>query len=237
MANELFNKQEGSADNDQSQQQENSLFFVGEGKKYHSIEELDKAHGHASEHIAKLEEELKELRSMQEGREKKDEAVEKVLKALRGETPEVQSDASDQTHDNQQGSPEAVEEIVKRVLSQSQEENTHTSNLKKVREGLVAKYGDKAAEVYQSVGRDLGLDLDNLSRTSPDAVFKLLGVDAKPAQNNYVPPSSVNTANLKGGAPQPGSMEEIEELYKSKKISREEKFRRQWKLQIQNKQR
>lgn len=235
MPNELFNGEEQTApkQDQQQQEQENALFFVGEGKKFKSPEELDKAYGHANEHIAKLEEELAELRKATEQESSKSEAIEEVLKALRGEQ-RVQDQQSDQTKDHQQDSSESVEDVVRNILSQTRQEDTQKANLNKVREGLVAKYGDKAAQVYQEAGKSLGVDLDDLSRKSPDAVFKLLGVEDKPAQSNFVPNSTFNTANLKGNAPQPGTMEEIESLYKDKKISREEKFRRQWRLAMKN---
>lgn len=220
MPNELFNSDDPQKQEPKPNDQP-SLFHVGEGKKYSSIEDLDKAYGHANEHIGQLEKELEELKAKVQESEGKDDTVEKILAHLKqAKAPEDQQGKADE---------KPVEEIVEALLKQREQESVQKTNASKVREALTAKYGDKAGEVYKAKAKELGVDLDQLTAQSADAVIALFGVDAPKKQSgDYVPRSNVDTSTFQHKQDDP-----LRKLYEDKKISRDEYFRRQWKDLLQ----
>lgn len=216
MPNELFNTQ-----NDQEPEtkpnpnDQPSLFHVGEGKKYGHVEELDKAYGHANEHISKLEQELAEMRAKLEDKEGKDDTVDKILAALDSRKPDT-----DQQVNKQDEKP--VEKVVEELLLQREHARKAKDNATLVREALVQRYGDKAADMYAAKGKELGIDLDSLAVQSARAVIELFGIEHAPKSND-APLSGVDTSTFRTKQDDP-----LKELYANKKISREEYFRRQW---------
>lgn len=212
MPNELFD----SADPQEQQQspepnQQPSLFHVGEGKKYKSLEELDKAYGHANEHIAQLEKELEQFREAQDAKTGNDEMLQKILDQLK---PAKQPDQTAEPQDR-------VEDVVAKLLEQRERETVQKTNQQQVREALKAKFGDKAGEVYKEKAKELGVDLDALTAQSAKAVLQLFGASKAPEQG--VPRTGVNTASLTHNEEDPHR-----QAYKDGKITREELFRRQW---------
>lgn len=222
MPNELFNGDtvdpQGTGAKPEPQDQP-SLFHVGEGRKYQSIEDLDKAYGHANEHIEKLERELQELREQAQADPKK-EVLDELLEAARA------AQKGDDHAEPEQ--PVDVEELVRSTLAKERAAEAAQSNQQRVKEALVAKYSDKAAEVYASKGKELGIDLDQLTTQSAEAVLALFGTSAAP-RNDTVPRSGVDTSSFK-----PKQEDPLRQLYESKQISREEYFRRQWKEALKN---
>lgn len=214
MPNELFNESADQQSNAPKPNDQSNLFHVGEGKKYGTIEDLDKAYGHANEHIGQLEKELAALKAEKEDREGKDDTVDKILAHLK----QNQTDQSAQKPDEK-----PVEEIVEALLRQREQESAQKSNASKVRDALTAKYGEKAGEVYKAKAKELGVDLDQLTAQSADAVIALFGVESAP-RKDYVPRSNVDTSTFQHKQDDP-----LRKLYDDKKISREEYFRRQWK--------
>lgn len=221
--NSLFNNDNQAPASDQTPgtpaatNDQPSLFHVGDDKKFGTIDELDKAYGHANEHIGKIETENAEMRKQLEELTNKNSAVDKVLAALKGEQ---------ETDDNQPPAAEeapAVEDVVAKLLAEREATSTKETNLAKVRDALSAKYGDKTNDVYVARAKELGVNLDDLSATSPDAVLALFGT-AAPAQQ-AAPVSGVNTAHLQTNTEDPASPEA---RHARGEISREEKFRLQW---------
>jgi hypothetical protein len=232
MPNELFNAEDSidQSDNGEQAATENqpSLFHVGEGRKYSTIDELDKAYGHANEHIGKVEEENEQLREQLSALTEKASAVERVLEALNGKKGEDNSD--DQQNENQSQKP--VEEVVAEVLSQREKQSTSQKNAESVRTSLAAKFGDKAAEVYAAKGKELNVDLDTLAMQSPAAVLALFGASQVPTQQ-AAPASQVNTSNL-NNTPADG-VEALKERYKRGEIKRDVYWRERWKMAGQDK--
>lgn len=221
MPNELFGETADQQTTTQPEPKDQpSLFHVGEGKKYQSVDELDKAYGFANEHISKLEQELAELRQLAEKPDPKKEVLDELLAAAR---------ATQSREDHaEEGEPVDVEELVRTTLAKERAAEAAKSNQQKVREALVAKYGDKAGEVYASKGKELGIDLDSLTQQSAQAVLALFGADSVP-RNDSVPRSSVDTSTFR-----PKQEDPDRQLYEAKKITREEYFRRQWRKAMQN---
>jgi hypothetical protein len=178
-----------------------TLSYVGEGKKYATIDELDSAYAHVNAHAGTLETENATLRSKIEALESQDDAVAKVLEALK---PTVQEADQDPVSAHQGVKTEELETLVESLINKKSSANQKQENNTRVRDTLKELYGDKAEEIYRNKGKTLNVDLDSLSETSPAAVLELFKSDN--SQQSY-----------------------WQKMYADKQISREEKFRQQHK--------
>lgn len=199
--------------------------LVGEGAKYATVEEMAKGMLNGQVHISQIEKENATFRDTSTQAK----GIDDILAALKG-TQQNSDDGNHQHDDNHDkgGSDElSVAEQIKAALAQ-RDANTATqaedANVTKVIDDLGKLYGDKALDVYQEVGKEMGLDLEALAKKSPAAVMKLVA-DARPASNNNsgLPPSSHNNGVLQV---QEGVMNKtaIDKQFKEGKLSRHEKI-------------
>lgn len=161
--------------NSQQQQQEIDPVaafdgLVGEGKKYATPQELAKAYAHADTHLAVLEAENARLREQAT----KGQTVAEILAELQKQ--QGQTAPKPQTQDPGQGSDQTpdvqklVEEALKRELSTRQSQD----NQRAVESFFKEKFGTKAGDVFVALGKELNLDLEQMSATNPAAVKALV---------------------------------------------------------------
>jgi hypothetical protein len=158
--------------------------LVGEGKKYATVEDLAKGAVNAQFHIGTLEQETATLRE-QSGNNK---GVEEVLAAIRGiQQPGAQLSEQQQValldQQTQQPKELTVAEQVAAAFSARDTQviaDTQAGNRATLIKQLGETYGVGASALYEQVGNDLGIDLDELAGKSPAAVMKLIA-DARPA--------------------------------------------------------
>lgn len=156
--------------------------LIGEGKKYASVEAALKALPHAQTHIQTLESELKELRAKLEGAR----AAEEVYEAMKAPKVAQQATPVDES---------ALEAILDRKLRQKEEMAKVQANMDTFKSAMVAKFGDKAAEVYEAKAKELGIGmgfLNDLVAKSADAGKSLFGLQAK---DKALPTSAVGSIN------------------------------------------
>lgn len=139
--------------------------YVGEGKKYASVEEALKSIPHAQKHIEDLKQAADAVRAEAARLKAENEAHTAYIESLKqapkpSDTP-VGLDAS------------SVEAIVERKLTSAQELNKQQANQRMVAEALTERFGDKAKEVFEKRGAELGIDLNALARVSPQAALEL----------------------------------------------------------------
>lgn len=171
--------------------------FVGEGKKYKSVEDALKAVPHAQSHIQKLEDEAKQLREELAKRR----TAEELLEELRaGGVPK------EQTQQSQAPSvtAESVEQTVAKLLAQKDAQSKAQANVAKVVSAFESSFGDKAKaeEVYNRVASESGLTvqmLNSLAASSPEAVLKLAGLTGKQQAPVGKVQSTVNTESFSQG--------------------------------------
>lgn len=158
--------------------------FVGEGKKYATVEEALKSIPHAQKHI----ESLKQAADVAKQEADKLRAERETYEAFLREQGNQNTNSAPSELD-----PTQVEALVKRTLEQEKRDAVAKANLQKVREDLTKRFGDKAAEVFTARGKELGVDINALAMTSPQAVLELF-----PKQKEADPniSGSVNTAAL-----------------------------------------
>lgn len=172
--------------------------FVGEGKKYKSVEDALKAVPHAQTHIQKLEDEAKQLREELAKRQTTEELLEELRASGLPQGQTQQSSAPVVT-------TESVEQTVAKLLAQKDAQSKAQANVAKVVSAFESSFGDKAKaeEIYNRVATESGLTvqmLNNLAATSPEAVLKLAGLNSKQQAPVGKVQSTVNTESLSQGA-------------------------------------
>jgi hypothetical protein len=163
--------------------------LVGDGKKYKSVDDALKALPHAQTHIQKLEEENRKIREELQKRQ----TAEELLNEMR------QVSAPQQTTPGVEADPEVLSHIVEQVMQKRELQNVAKQNANSVVSKFTELYGEKAESMYNSLAGKTGLsvqDLHNLAQRSPQAVFKLAGIDSVKQNNNTKLYGDVNTLNV-----------------------------------------
>lgn len=165
--------------------------------KYSNIESAIASIPHAQKHIATLEQELRELRVELESRKTTEELLENFKPTV--ENSEKPSAPSIDLKE--------IESILERKLTQKEQEKVLRNNIDTVRNAISEVYGEKADEIYRNAAKEANLSLSEMNRlaaSSPNAVFKLIGLDKKSVQAPIrTSNSSINTdaLNLQGQKP------------------------------------
>lgn len=176
--------------------------FVGEGKKYKSVEDALKSVPHAQSHIQTLEEKVAAMEAELAKRKAAEELLEDIKQGVQqpGNTiPKVDLN------------PEQVSELVRQTLQQEKVREAHEGNIKSVVATFLGAFGDKAkAEAeYNKLAADNGLSVDqmnNLAATSPEVVLKLAGLKKQPLPVGKTT-GSINTQALNlSNTPEPQSL-------------------------------
>lgn len=143
-------------------------------QKYDSVEKALEALKHSQEYIPSLKSELeKKENELAELRASKArfENLEAVVERLTATKPNGEEPPATKGLDEQ-----AVNELVRRTLAETESSRKASDNLNKVQEALVGKYKDKAAEVVQAKATELGVtkkDLEELAKKSPALALQL----------------------------------------------------------------
>lgn len=166
--------------------------FVGEGKKYKSAEDALKSVPHAQQHIETLESELAVVKEELSKRKTTQELLDEIKSGTRQE-------ATPQAEVNQ----DTLEQLVAQTLERREFAKTAKSNASIVAAKFTEKFGETAQTAYNQIARESGLtvqQLHNLAATSPNAVLRLAGLDAKVATASSSS-GTINTQSLKGTPP------------------------------------
>lgn len=156
--------------------------------KYKSAEDAIKSIPHAQNHIATLEKELQELREKLATSKTAEEILENFKSSEKNEKP------STPTVDLSQ-----IESLLEQKLNQKEKQRIVQENISSVMDTITKVYGDKANEVFKKAAQDAGLPISEMNRlaaSSPNAVFKLIGLDQKPTMVPARSSSSINTESL-----------------------------------------
>lgn len=229
MSNSLFSNNESDSNNQNELSGEDSLkLLVGDGKKYATVEDMAKGMVHGQSHITKLEQEA----TVHKDAQTKQTSIDDILAAIKsnGSNNNQQSDdnqnQADQ-HDNDANQSVDITQQIKDALESQNSSNRAATNVKTVTDNLRKALGSRVNEVYASVGKEFGVDLDELSKTSPEAVIRLCTGQGQTVQTTTtLPPSTlvnrqVNDTRVDGELNYKG----IQELYKQGGMSREDKFK------------
>lgn len=163
--------------------------FVGEGKKYKSVDDALRSVPHAQEHIKTLEEEMAQLKEELAKRRTTEELLDEIKSGV------IPKEATPSTGELNQ---DRIMDLVNQTLAQREKLTKAQTNARTVADKFTEKYGSKAEEVYNTLAKESGMTLDqlhSLSATSPNVVLKLAGFDNR-ATNVSKPQSTVNTESL-----------------------------------------
>ena len=200
-----------------------SAIVNSEGKqKYGTVEDALKATAAAQEHIRRLEEENTTFRQEVE----KSTTLQSVLDAMK---PREESEPAAPTSSIGE---DDVAQLLEGMLNKRETEATAKSNVSKVTSAFVEKHGVEAEAKYYESASALGFtnsEINELAARNPAAVFKMLGIDDKPAAVANPLRSSVGAGNLSDNKPQQptfnpfqgGTSPSVEAFRKSKAATNE----------------
>lgn len=172
--------------------------FVGDDKKYKTVEEMARALAHANHHIGTLEGETSTLREQVSQSKTIDDVMARLAEA---KNPEGTDTGGDDPSQQPKQDGEDVEATVKRLLEQQMSTQSANSNKQSVIDAMTKQFGTKAGDIWDSVEKELGVDLEQMSASSPSAVLKLLGVTGEQAP-------SQSGSSFNGDAQKPRDTEE-----------------------------
>ena len=200
-----------------------SAIVNSEGKqKYGSVEDALKATAAAQEHIRRLEEENTTFRQEVE----KSTTLQSVLDAMK---PREESEPAAPTSSIGE---DDVAQLLEGMLNKRETAATAKSNVSKVTSAFVEKHGVEAEAKYYESATALGFtnsEINELAARNPAAVFKMLGIDDKPAAVANPLRSSVGAGSLSDNKPQQptfnpfqgGTSPSVEAFRKSKAATNE----------------
>ena len=186
-AETIFETETSSDQNEQQPTETTDDFqskYVGEGKKYATVEDAMKALDHSQTHISTLETENEDLRKI----EQRENAVSDILaqiEAKKGDNATAGVDLSE------------VEKLFDSKLDAREQQTVMTSNIKSVDSQMKAMFGDKAKDEMIAKGKTLGLSLEQMQNTasrSPQAFMAWFG--AKETIGTATIKSDVDTQRL-----------------------------------------
>lgn len=208
--------------------------LVGEDKKYKTVEEAVRALAHANHHISTLEGETHTLREQVSQAKTIEDVMARLASNQNPEGKDTGSDDQSQSQPKQDG--EDVEATVKRLLEQQMSAQSANSNKQSVIDAMTKQFGTKAGEVWDSVEKELGVDLEQMSASSPTAVLKLLGVTGSQAP-------SQSGSSFNGDAQKPrdteqrppeGSKRLVDYMLAKGEITREQAYKEKLRLVMED---
>lgn len=164
--------------------------YVGEGKKYKTVEDALASIAHSQNHISDLEKETAELRAELQGRKTASELIEE----FKSSKPSVAT--TTETVD-----PDTIAKLVEQVVSKKEAEKSALSNLKSVVESFKSVFGTDAEANYNKLAAENGMSVaqfNQLASQAPAMILKLAGLSktpAFPAQPGKIA-SDVNTTTI-----------------------------------------
>ena len=218
MADDIFEGGATTPTNDEYLNQ-----FVGEGKKFKSVEDLAKAYANADNHIGELRTDL------QQTREFISEELKKLAEQRNAAPPATPNSETGSTPITPAPVAPPVEQVetdldtrIARALEERDTLKRLQTNANIVQDVLVERLGgvqEAAAAVVQKAA-ELGLqpnEMKELAAKSPKAFLATMGIDAdvKPTSNSTpAPRSDVNPHMINTGGPKPNTYAYFEQMRK-----------------------
>lgn len=178
--------------------------LVGEGKKYQDDKALAYSRVVADNHIKRLEAEQAALRRDLETRMEYERFLDQLKSTMttQSSNPE-QPNQGEQPNGNSAIKPEDIEALVSQQLKQMRNQETANNNLAKVEQKLKEAYGPDYSRKLKQQINELGIDENTAKQfamNSPNALFKLLGVDEKKEVNFFQTPPTSRVTGLPSGS-------------------------------------
>lgn len=163
--------------------------FVGEGKKYKSLQDALKSIPHAQTHIQRLEQELTEAKTAAAKAVAMEELLEEINKSKVQPAPQS-TPASSGVQDVD------LDSVVEQALARKEAQKVAQANAQKVINAFQVKFGEQSEAQFIKLAEENGLPisyLNTLAQTSPQAVLKLAGIVQEQPKSVPHASSSVKT--------------------------------------------
>lgn len=168
--------------------------LVGEGKKFKDVSQLAKGKFESDQYIAMLTKKLDELKTELNTRTSLDAFLDKMKTDKITGQPEPVATPSDQPSVALDDS--ILEAKLAEILSKKEQQTTQASNLEKVTSALQQQFGDQAKLVLNHKAKEVGMSvqaLQSLAAQSPEAFFRLVGVQNNVPSGVATPKNTVNS--------------------------------------------
>ena len=177
--------------------------LVGEGKKFKDPVALARAKKEADNFITQLTRENAEMRKENETlttEVRSRQTVEEILKSnLKPQTQQTQNNQNTVEPENQEQVQTLTPQDIEEMLNRREQAKSAQSNADLVRERLEKEWGPNYEVHLREQAKALGVGtkfLDDLATSQPQAFFKLVGLDEKPATSTGLPQRTVSTEAL-----------------------------------------
>lgn len=197
---DIFNSENDEPVIDQSKNYLTEL--VGEDKKFKTPEDLAKGKAEADAFIEKLKGELSGLRQELNTRLKLEEVVDRISSSSKSPSSEQEPKALEQDASKSAITPEAVQELVNKTLTDAQKATQRTRNMQFVEQKLQEAFGPTFRRTIKEQAQKLGIGEEfakNLAAEQPNAFLKLFDVSPRQeaaSTSQGAPRSSVNSEAL-----------------------------------------
>jgi len=173
--------------------------LVGDSKKFKTAEELARGKWESDQYIKTLllkHDQLKEdyLRVMEENKAKA--KLEELIDQMKNDQ---QLSSSEQPTAKEVQKPELdlsnIEELVSKKIREREAETKEGANFKVVMDKLKERYAHNYANVLREQASFLGMsedDVNSLARKSPQAFFRIMGLDEQPKGESFQAPPRSN---------------------------------------------
>jgi hypothetical protein len=195
--------------------------YVGEGKKYKSVDDLAKAYANADNFITTLKNEqndMKEfIRTQFQERAKEKTEITPPSQETQQQTSEPRQQPSNVERKEDKVDLKAQ---IKELLDAEREEDSKARNSRVTEAAMLDKFGTKEAalDAIKLKAAEMGVGpqfIANMAFTTPAAFFKIMDIDAK-STSTPSPRSDVNTVNIQAtGTARPNTYAWYENLRKT----------------------
>jgi hypothetical protein len=188
--------------------------LVGEGKKYKSFAELEKAYLNASSFIDTLKNEKSEVEQRLTNLSVD---MEKASK-----TNPAQNTTQQSSHGSSQGSQlteDRIQSLIDNRLKEVETTRTRESNLNSAKKYLLDNFGDNFEDALNKQASEMGVTKEKLFEIASETpnVFKRLLPGTKPTTQDPTTPGSRNTEAADLSSPNDGDLTEYQRLSKEAK--------------------
>jgi len=167
--------------------------YVGAGKKYQTLDEVYKAFPHSQKHISTLESELATAREELTRRRTAEDLLNDIQNGITNKPVATTTESVAPTQD--------ISAIVRQELEREKTASEHRLNGGLVKDAFVKLYGNDLASVeFNKIAASNGISvetLNTLALTSPNAVFKLAGIQPLKATHSGNIQNDVNPLTMK----------------------------------------
>ena len=185
------------------------LTLVGEGKKFKTVQDLEKGKIESDQFIEQLQGELQGLREDLASRVSVEEALNKLT--TQNTSQSTGGDTSPALD------AETLSKLVAEQVNQLDTQKVKQSNVQAANDKLAEVFGDKAAEHLASKAVELGVAVDFLkatAETSPQAFYNLVGLNVTTTPNTQASQGTINATSFNNSTNDSESWESYEKMRK-----------------------